>query len=122
MTATLSRAADGTTSVPTFVMGYQSSRESQNIWTSMIDGTEVLTVLPPKLRAGTLDLYYPSESAAWTAYAYLSHASTLWYRLVETVVTPVSMYFHRDGAMDVELDSETLTQWVLHVGYKELVP
>lgn len=118
MTTTLSRTSDATTSTPTLVLGYEASKTANNIFTTLIDGSVVVTAVAPGLRQGTLKLYYPSEATAWAAFAYLSVATK--YRIVETAVTAVSMYFYTDGEMSIELDDATRAQWVLSVGYREV--
>lgn len=121
MTTTISRSSDATTSAPSFVMGYETTRTAQNIFTPLIDGTLVVTAIPPKLRSGTLNLFYPSESAAWTAYAYFAVATR--YRIVETTgASAVGMYFYTEGDITIQLDPETLTQWTVAVGYQEVLP
>lgn len=117
---TLITVNDGTatTTSPALVLGYDTSRESLNIVHDIIGGGIAVTLIRPRPRQGTLELFYTTEAGAFAALSLHSREST--FTLSDTDRPAVSMTYVADGSMSLSLDTETRTRWVLSVGYQEV--
>lgn len=111
---------DGTsdTTSPALVLGYETSQESQNIIHDIIGGGIAVTLVRPRPRAGTLELFYLTEADAFEALAL--HARETTFSLSDTDRPSVAMTYVTDGSIDLGLDDEGRQRWVLSVGYQEV--
>lgn len=118
--ASLITVNDGTstTTSPVLVLGYQTSRESQNVVHDLIGGGIAVTLVRPRPRAGTLELFYVTEAAAHAA-AEL-HAGETSFTFTDTERTTVAMTYVVDGSVGVELDDESREYWTVSVDYQEV--
>ena len=121
MTTTIT-ASTGTptTSTPTLVLGYETTRAGANITHELISGDLAVVLRPGRLRSGTLRLFYPSESAAFGAMD--MHARRATFTLNDTDRAPVNMtYVVTDGGrVALTLDDETRTVWTVMVDFQEV--
>lgn len=112
-------SAGATTITPTLVLGYQGESEATNTIHPLIGSAEpAVTFAVEALRAGTLDLLFSTESAAWAARAFLQ--TTNKFTFASTDVPAIGMKFVRTGPMTITLDDETVEVWTLSVGYQEV--
>lgn len=118
--ASLITVNDGTaaTSSPALVLGYQTARESQNIVHDIIGGGIAVTLVRPRPRSGRLELFYLTEAAAFDALTKHSRETT--FTLTDTDRPAVNMTYVTEGAIDLALDEEGRTRWIVSVGYQEI--
>lgn len=118
--ASLITANDGVTASisPALVLGYQTARESQNIVHDLIGGGIAVTMIRPRPRSGTLELFFLTEADGFAALT--SHGAETTFTLSDSDRPSVGMTYVTDGAIDLELDEATRTRWVLRVGYQEV--
>ncbi|WP_433586364.1 hypothetical protein [Microbacterium hydrocarbonoxydans] len=118
--ASLITVNDGTgaTSSPALVLGYKTSRQSQNIVHDIIGGGIAVTLIRPRPRAGTLELFYLTEAAAFDALA--KHARESTFTLTDTERPSVNMTYATEGAIDLALDDQGRKRWIVSVGYQEV--
>lgn len=118
--STLITANDGTsaTTSPALVLGYETSRESQNVVHDIIGGGIAVTLVRPRPRAGTLELFYLTEEDAFDSLALHSRETT--FSITDTDRPRVDMTYVTEGSMDLALDEEGRVRWVLSVGYREV--
>lgn len=107
-----------TTISPTLVLGYETARESLNIVHDIIGGGIAVTLIRPRPRQGTLELFFTEEQNAFTALNVLALETT--FTLSDSDRPVISMTFVADGSMNLALDSSTRTRWVLSIGYQEI--
>lgn len=111
----------GSTS-PDLVLGYQTARHSRNLVHDLIGGGIAVSLIAPRLRSGVLNLFYRDEADGWAGLALHSRESS--FTLTDTDVPEIGMsYVLSDGAdLELQLDPDTLTRWLLNVPYQEIVP
>lgn len=117
---TLINANDGTgTSVsPALVLGYETSRESQNQVHQIIGGGIAVTLVRPNPRSGTLELFFLEEADAVAALELHSREAT--FTLSDTDRPSIGMTYVCDGTTSLRLDDQTRRRWILSVGYQEV--
>lgn len=120
--ASLITINDGTgdTSSPALVLGYQTRRDSQNIVHDIIGGGIAVTLVRPRPRAGTLELFYLTEADGFDALT--KHARECTFTLSDTDRPSVNMIYTTDGSVGLRLDEQGRTRWVLSVDYQEVEP
>lgn len=102
---------------PTLVLGYGTSRESLNIVHDIIGGGIAVTLIRPRPRAGTLELFFSEETPAFEALELHSREST--FTLSDTDRPAVGMTYVVEGTSDLALDGSR-KRWTLSVGYQEV--
>lgn len=110
----------GATISPALVLGYKTSRESQNIVHDIIGGGIAVTLIQPRPRSGTLELFFLTEAAAFDALT--KHSLETTYTLTDTDRPSVNMTYVTEGTIDLELDDQGRTRWVVSAGYQEVLP
>jgi len=105
---------------PALVLGYDTSSESSNRSRNVIGSrSPAITLGSESLRSGDLSLYFTTAALAWTARNTLATAAV--FTLTSPEEPNINMKFVRAGGMKTALDSETLSQWVVTVGYQEVL-
>ncbi len=102
---------------PTLVLGYETARESQNVVHDIIGGGVAFTLIRPRPRAGTLELFFSDESAAFQALN--MHALETSFTLTDTDRPVVGMTYVVDGSVSIRLTDDR-KRWVVSVGYQEV--
>lgn len=109
----------GGTTIPTLVLGYETSMESRNIIHDLIDGGIAASLIAPRPRSGDLRLFYPAEADAWASFGLHSLKTT--FTLTEASRPSIGMTYVVSGALRLELDDQTRDVWVVTVPYQEVV-
>jgi hypothetical protein len=118
MTATISAVSGaGTTQPITVLSPYEVAYRSRNVIHDLIGGGIAVSIVAPNPRAGNLALLYGSEEEAQAAA--LLHLQETGFTLTDTETPSVGMTYVVDGEVTVALDQDTLTQWVVTVGFQE---
>lgn len=117
---TITRTSDSATTVPDLVDGYEASLSSRNVIHDLIGGDIAVTLVAPRPRSGTLALVYAVEADAWAGFNL--HAVTDTFTIASDEVSAVDMTYVVDGDVQIALDEETRTVWVVSVGYQEITP
>jgi hypothetical protein len=117
---TLITATNGAgTTTPDLVNGYEAEAASRNIFVDLLDGTVASVLRPPRPRSGTLQLVYQSKASAWSAFALHKQQTT--FSITDTDVSDIGMTYAIDGdGVQIGLDDETRSVWVVSVTYQEL--
>lgn len=118
MASLITVTSDSTTISPALVLGYETSRESQNTVHDIIGGGIAVTLVRPRPRSGTLELFFLTEGDAFDAMT--KHSLESSFTLSDTDRPSVNMTYVVSGALDLRLDEATRTRWVLSVGYQEV--
>ncbi len=120
--ASLITVNDGSTATlsPALVLGYETSRESQNIVHDIIGGGIAVTLIRPRPRSGTLHLFFLTEPDAFNALN--KHALEATFTLSDSDRPGVNMTYVADGTADLALDDQTRLRWVVSIGYQEVEP
>ncbi|MCM3778991.1 hypothetical protein [Microbacterium hydrocarbonoxydans] len=120
--ASLITVNDGTTGSisPALVLGYQTARESQNIVHDLIGGGIAVTLIAPRPRSGRLELFFLTEADGFGALT--KHGLETTFTLSDTDRPSVGMTYVTDGSLDLALDDQGRSRWVLSVGYQEVQP
>lgn len=119
MTATISAGdGSGTTSPITVLSPYAAAYASRNVIHDLIGGGIAVSLVQPRPRSGILSLLYGTEADA-IAGAQLHRAETT-FTLTEDEPASISMSYVIDGDVEVALDDETLTVWIVSVGFQEV--
>lgn len=108
----------GATTAPDLVLGYDTAYESRTIVHDTLDGGIAVSIIPPRPRAGTLRLFYKTETAANDA-ARL-HLIPATFQLASTDRPTINMAFDVVGQVRVLLDEQTRNRWTVEVGYQEV--
>lgn len=110
---------DGTTVnvSPTLVLGYQTARESQNVVHDIIGGGIAVTLIRPRPRSGTLELFFTDEAAAFAALEL--HARETSFTLSDTDRPRIGMTYVVDGATNMRL-TEDRKRWEVSVDFQEV--
>jgi len=118
--ASLITVNDGTTGSisPALVLGYQARRESRNIVHDIIGGGIALTLIRPRPRSGTLELFFLTEDDAFAALT--KHALETTFTLSDADRPSVGMTYALSGGIDIRLDQATRVRWVVAVDYQEV--
>lgn len=120
MTATISAVSGaGSTDPLTVLSPYSTANRSRSVIHSLIGGGIAVSLVAPDPRSGDLALLYETEADAQAA-AQL-HLLPTGFTLTDTESPSVSMTYVVDGDVSVELDQDTLTLWVVTVGFQETV-
>lgn len=95
---------------------YSGEHTAQHVRHPIIGGPPVFTLRPASPRAGTLRMLFSTEEVADDA----RHAHTLAtvLTLVDDVRPNMGMTYVASGRIRLSLDPQTLTYWVLEVGYE----
>lgn len=116
--STITRA-DAATSTPTTIDGYEADYEGRNVTHDLIGGGIAVTVVPQRLRSGTLNLFFDTLTDAWDAVEL--HLSTLTFTLTDTDIPQIGMVYVA-GTVSPALEDETRAQWTVTVQYQEVEP
>lgn len=119
MSSLITRTSDSATTSPTLVLGYETTRSGRNVVHDLINGDIAVTIVKPRPRSGTLELFYPDETEAWAAFALHSLADT--YTLADTDRPGIGMLYVVQNA-SLALDDATRNRWVVSVEYQEIEP
>lgn len=117
MTTTITRTSDSATTTPTLVLGYAATRASRNVVHDLIGGDIAITLVPPRPRSGTLELFYPDETAAWAALTL--HDETTTYTVASDDRVDIDMTYVANN-VSIALDDSTRAVWVVSVDYQEV--
>ena len=105
---------------PVYVLGYETSRASRNVFHDVIGRSDPdVTLMPASLRTGTLELLYTTEAAALEAER--MHAVMAVLTLADIDVPSVGMTYVVDGTLQRRLDA-TVGVWTVSVPYREVRP
>jgi hypothetical protein len=107
----------GSTS-PVMILGYSTTRDSRNIVRDLIGGGIAVSLIAPRLRSGSLNLFYSDEAQAWTALNLLSNESA--YALTDTDRPDIGMTFVVNGPLALDLDDQTRDLWTITLPYQEI--
>ena len=106
------------TIAPHLLLGYQSSRESGNVFHPLIDSpTPDITLRPAAPRTGTLELFFLTGVAA-TACERL-HAGARLFHLRDSARPSTNMTYVVDGNVTCEV-AEGGARWIVSVAYHEI--
>lgn len=104
---------------PKLLLGYTSSTRSNNVIHQIIGRANPdVSFAPDSLRSGTLRLLFTSEADAWEAFEL--HSTPGVCRLYDPNVPAVNMAYVRSGELDIALDEDSRSYWILSVGYQEV--
>lgn len=117
MTATITRTADSATTEPTLILGYATTRASRSIVHDLIDGSIAVTLIPPRPRSGTLQLFYPIESDAWECFDLHSADDT--FTLTDTDRVAIGMDYIVTGHR-ISLSGKASDTWQVDIDYQEV--
>jgi hypothetical protein len=118
MTATISAVTGaGTTSPTTVLSPYEATNRSRNVIHDLIGGGIAVSIVAPNPRSGVLELLYPTEAEAEAARQL--HLLETGFTLTDTETPSIGMTYVVDGEVSIRLDEDTLTQWILAVGFQE---
>jgi len=118
MSTTITRL-DGETTTPDIVNGYRAYVPSRNIVRDALDGSIVVTLIPPRPRNGTLELVYAGEADA--AAAVDLHCAPTTFALNSTTRDSIDMtYVLDEGEIEIELDVAGM--WRVRVPFQEVRP
>ena len=115
-----STVTDGTTTVtPTAVKGYQAAQAGRNIFHDIIGAvSQDVTLLPPKLRNGTLNLYFEDWSDA-DACRTLHNRAVVFVFQDDDVDAAAMSYVLDSAGITVSLDEDSLF-WIVAVAFQEV--
>lgn len=116
---TITRTSDSATTTPTLVTSYETAYEGRNVVHDLIGGDIAVTLVPQRLRSGTLELLYDDESEAWDAVALHVGADT--FTLADPDIAAIGMLYAA-GTVSPALEDETRALWIVQVEYQELEP
>lgn len=108
----------GLTTSPALILGYETSRESQNIIHDLIGGGIAVALIRPRPRSGTLELFYLTEADAKSSLDL--HSSEASFTLSEPDRPTWAMTYVASGALTVKLDEEGRRRWTVSVDYQEV--
>lgn len=108
----------GATTTPDLILGYDTAYESRTIVHDTLDGGIAVSMIPPRPRAGTLHLFYMTETAANDA-AQLHRIAAV-FTLTTDERPTINMAYVVSGQIRVQLDDATRTRWTVDVGYQEV--
>lgn len=103
---------------PYFVLGYETTRNTGNVFHDVLGGGTDVTIREAELRSGTLRMLYLDADTARDALAMFGRAEV--FSFDDPEVPGVAMSFALAGQLVLTLDSETMLRWVLAVGYQEV--
>ncbi|NRD25847.1 hypothetical protein [Frigoribacterium sp. VKM Ac-2836] len=103
--------------VPLLVTGYESNRNTRNIFHQVLGGGEDVTLQPASLRRGRLSCLFASEQDAVDCE--LMHAGTYVLSFADSDLPLASMRYVPDGSIVRRLDQETYL-WTVDIDYQEV--
>lgn len=118
MTNTITAVSTSETTTPVVVNGYETARQSRNLVYDLLAGGIYVVLVSPRPRNGVLRLVYENETDAYEAVQL--HTLETQFTLESDERTSVNMTYVVDGQISAELDPETLTVWIVTVGYQEV--
>lgn len=105
---------------PIQVVGYESSRQSANVFHEVIGRSYPdVTLRPAGLRTGTFSFLFDNEVDA--AECERMHSTTAVLTLDDPEVPTAATRYVADGQISRRLDSESMVLWVVSVAYQEVV-
>lgn len=116
MSVTIAKGA--TTITPALVLGYRAETDSLNVVHRKIGGGIDVSLADDTPRTGTLTLFFLTRAEAWAAQAL--HATAGSFTLTDSDLPQTNMNYVRDGKMEIALDDQTLTRWLVTVGFQEV--
>lgn len=122
MTTITSSQQGNPTSTPTLVVGYESSRDSRNVFKPVYTNAtpaEDVALRAAGPRTGRITYLYRSEGLSRDAET--MHRGPYTFTLVDPDVPSVNMTYAVDGQITRRLDPDTRTIWLLEVGFREVV-
>lgn len=120
MTVTLKSSATGSPSVvPALAIGMATQIETNSVVHVLASGRRVVFYLGASARSGTLIFLFTDEAAAWAALALHKLAAPI--TLTDTDRPRHGMTYAVQDQIALELDPETLENWILTVPYQEVV-
>lgn len=118
MSTTLTKG--GASIVPLVVLGYESARETGNILHTVLGRADVdVTFKAAGLRTGTLQLLFPTLTAALSAEA--MHSSVGSITLTSSDLPGIGMKYVPAGSIALALDADTSTRWTVSVDFQEIL-
>ncbi|WP_053203792.1 hypothetical protein [Jiangella muralis] len=114
--------SDGTTTLtPLLVLGWSPTREARTRVHQLIGRPDPdVTLRPHALRTGTLRILCADEAAA--AAMEQLHARGVVLTLADDDLTTVAGAYVVSGTITTELDTQTLTRWVVTADFTEVTP
>lgn len=116
---TITRSSDSATTTPTLVLGYDTAYEGRNVVHDLIGGGIAVTLVPQRLRSGTLELFYADRDEAWEAVEL--HRGTDTFTITDADVPEVGMAYVAN-TVSPALEDSTRAAWVVSVDYQEIEP
>jgi hypothetical protein len=99
---------------------YDATSEVRNVLHAIIGRSDVeATLHAAGLRAGTMTLVFTDRGKAHDALQ--AHRDVGVFRLVDDDVPTASMYYVVDRLLQLTLDPETAREWLLKVGFQEVI-
>lgn len=103
------------------ILGYSSRRAAKNIIHAIIGRADPdITIAAAGLRTGTLEALFLNLAAAVELETLLAGANVL--ELADTDYPALNMSYVASGAIEVSLDDQTRTRWVVRFDYQEITP
>lgn len=119
MSTTITRTSDAATTTPTQVLGYAALLEGRNVVSDLIGGGIAVTLIPQRMRSGTLELLYADRAEAWAAVEL--HRGTDTFTLDDTDVPEVGMLYTANTIAPA-LEDQTRALWIVSIEYQEIEP
>lgn len=99
---------------------YDSSSEVRNQIHPIVGRADVeATLRPAGLRTGTMTLVFTDRATAHTAAQ--AHRDVGVFHLADSDVPEASMSYVTTGAVQLTLDPETAREWLLRIGFQEVL-
>ncbi|RPE75196.1 MULTISPECIES: hypothetical protein [unclassified Frondihabitans] len=113
---------EATAIAPDLVTGFESTRDSQTLFHSVIGRAYPdITLRPASLRRGTLTMLFASGDAeSLSATAEDLHAAAGLFELTDPDRASVAMTYVVSGAVGRALEDETRDAWLLSVDFQEV--
>lgn len=102
---------------PTLVLGYETSRESQNIVHPIIGGGIGVSLRRADPRAGTLELFFTDETPAFEAVQV--HTRETSFTLSDSDRPVINMTYVVSGSVSIRLTDDR-KRWEVSISYQEV--
>ncbi|WP_182501103.1 hypothetical protein [Frigoribacterium faeni] len=104
---------------PIQVVGYESNRESKNVFHDVLGGGQDAALSPAGLRTGTLTYKFLTEADAYECE--LMHSGTGVLKFRDDHLTTIGMAYVPDGSITRELNVEGRVFWLVSVAFREVI-
>ncbi|GLK17745.1 hypothetical protein [Herbiconiux flava] len=118
---TITASAGGYVLRPLLVLGYTWTLNARNNIHPLVgSASPAVTVRPATLRSGTLRLLFANEQQAAAAELVHSLGSAL--TLADSDRLSAGMTYHPTGRIEIALDPETRSRWIVSVDFQAVAP